>query len=164
MSTVVTLSDGVTLLVPTGINVSVTTDQPGPGPGPGPNPDPGPTPVPPGAIDFSNQTGQKQYPIPAGDFHFVAYNLKPGTGPGDHLGWVKLAPQIGGDQIGGNLSITDCDQNLNTSGNIAVSWYFTVGGSSPSYPGAPMFPAGGTCNIIGHCDIPIIVDIRMVNY
>jgi len=162
MSTIVTISDGTVITVPDGLTVGVVGGPVTP-PNPNPNPDPNP-PIPPGTVDFSNQVGQKQYTFPAGDFRMVAYNLQAGTGPGDHLGWIKLAPQIGGDQIGGTLSITECDQNLNTSGNIAVSFYFTVGGTSPSYPGAPMFPAGGTCNIVGHCDIPIIVDIRMVNY
>lgn len=130
---------------------------------PDPNPiPPNPIPIPPGAIDISNQVGQKQY-LFQGDFHLVAYNLKKGTGPNDHLGTVKVAAQIGGDIVPGNFKMTgsDHDEYLASEGNVAVTARFTVGASV----GYPDFPEGGRMDIIGtNVGQPVIVDVRMVNY
>lgn len=118
--------------------------------------------VPPGAEDISSQVGQKQYRFDR-DFHLVAFNLQPGTGHNDHLGWVKVAAQIGGDTTPGNFQMTGSNHDdwLISTGNAAVSAYFTVGEDK----GYPMFPVGGTLHIIGtSIGQPVIVDVRMVNY
>lgn len=164
-----TLSDGTTVSWDAVINGVVVqpqpTPQPQPQPTPQPTPQPQPTPSPgpaSGVIDITGQVGQKQYRF-NGDFHLVLNNLQPSTRSDDRLGWVKIAPQIGGDMIPGDVEITGSnhDEWLKSQGNAAVSAFFTVGEDA----GYPSFPVGGTLHIIGrNIGIACIVDVRTANH
>lgn len=115
----------------------------------------------PSIVDITLQRGQKQYRF-SGDFHLVSNSLRAPvvSGPG-RFGFVKVAPQIGGDTLAGTLEIDGGDRTL--KGEAAGSVFFSVG---PHLDGEYVNFIDGAAMAVSGVGIQqaVIVDVRTADY